>query len=435
MSHFLSRLVARSLGTMPRLEPLIAPRFAPDLSLAEADDPSRTSPPIPQRLADPAASGTNGARAAHNAAAALSHSPPAASVAALVPSPSREPRLYEPELSAPPRVKPQAPAIAAGDKSAQAAAEAPAQHMAPASEARTRGTLEATQHDRSRAAHPEPGRSLARGPASRSVESGALNQSVAVEAEPAALPRRGRADRAEATDGPPDRRSLPPRSAAGQPLHAAESSRPPRARDSHPAQSSPADLRDPLSHDAGTQPTPTRPPRIEAQRQHGGRAQAIDARSADGAAGLDRQGHPHRSPQRDPLSDPASDGPNDPRRITAHDSWRAPAEDPERTGWAAPHLTEAGESQRSERQAPPARTPESHPQHAPAAASAPRNRRHADPTESAEPASGSEGVHIHIGQVLVRAQNSAPERAAIPTRPQPRLSLSDYLKQQRGGGE
>ena len=66
MTHFLGRLVERARGTAPRVEPIVAPRFAP-APMAEIATAIETSPPVRRELRtrEAASDGTNGAVVRH----------------------------------------------------------------------------------------------------------------------------------------------------------------------------------------------------------------------------------------------------------------------------------------------------------------------------------------------------------------------------------
>ena len=66
MTHFLGRLVERARGTAPRVEPIVAPRFAP-APMAEIATAIETSPPVRRELRarEAASDGTNGAVIRH----------------------------------------------------------------------------------------------------------------------------------------------------------------------------------------------------------------------------------------------------------------------------------------------------------------------------------------------------------------------------------
>lgn len=438
MSHFLSRLVARSMGAMPRLEPMIAPRFAPDLELQEA----------------PEGAGTDLVSADWT-----SSDPPARSQAAPLAQ-----RSHDPHQDASATTESRGPqnrwAPTHADSSISMAL---ADHPADASEV----SKAPARADRLDAARPS-GRTGELNLAAKHRELPALSIG-----EPAI----------ERSAGPQPTRW--PAVDVDQPLYESQ----PLRRDNHiPGVSQSASTEPPTIQQvfsaggartahAGPQDAP---PRLDvARREVDGSALAVpvstedlpqsmppgkrspaDVVRAQSAARPALSGFlpgdvvgstaaadwaEERMPTRDSLHDGSrsqvlrGDGASAPADLRAHASSWQPSSD-QGTGSAAEpatrHLPRVEVVSKAEHSTAVAadRVVRSETHHAGPG----RSTRSSDRTNSSSEqpsAAGSDSIHIHIGQVVVRAQAPAPERPRVRSNPTPRLSLADYLKQHRGGGE
>lgn len=439
MSHFLSRLVARSMGAMPRLEPMIAPRFAPDLELQEAPE---------------------GASTDLVSADWTSSDPPARSQAAPLAQ-----RSHDPHTDASATTESRGPQNRWASMHADLSISmALADHPADASEV----SKAPARADRLDAARPS-GRTGELNLAAKHRELPALSiDEPAIERSAGTQPTRW------------------PAVDVDQPLYESQ----PLRRDNHiPGVSQSASTESPTIHpvvSAGVERTAharpqDAPPRLDiAGRKVDGSALAVPASTEQQPQSMPPG---KRSPvdvvraqsaARAALSgflpgdvagstaaagwaedrvralDSAHDGSRSqvlrgegssrPADLRAHASSWPPSTDDQGTGSAAEpatrHLPRVEVVSKAEHSTAVAadRAVRSETHHAGPG----RSTRSSDRTNSpSEPpsAAGSDSIHIHIGQVVVRAQAPAPERARVRSNPTPRLSLADYLKQHRGGGE
>ncbi|MBL9007063.1 MAG: hypothetical protein JNJ46_22590 [Myxococcales bacterium] len=468
MSHFLSRLVARSQGTMPRLEPLIAPRFAPGLDMAEPDEPSLDSlPPAP--VAAPVRSAGARRVPADAAPAAESSERTAAPPVVHEQSPSSEHAGMEhastehffsqhavPKHAAPQtalrlaRAEVPAPARSASSQATQAAEASRASEPPKAANAtRATGATRATA-----------GRQEVQSPEHPRAES--TDETSSLPWSPPAL--HARAALSPAVDAADTPRTMRHPSALSQRSHAAGSP-PPRADAQPPG----AVLGIDDIGERWVDPADATP--LSAKRMTSELGALATPQVASALPGsVSAAPMLRRAPREMPMDarQPAqafSTVPSDSARVptpTASQSFaqeaRVPVPHRPSTHAAAPQphrssdppreestFASMRESERQDAQAdepsPQARYPHAptlaSPRHSPPSTttevtSQPLASRRA-PQAEANPTPAAEGIHVHIGQVFVRAQTVAPERPKTQPRHQPKLSLADYLKQHRGG--
>lgn len=438
MSHFLSRLVARSMGAMPRLEPMIAPRFAPDLELQEApegaspellgadwtssDPPARSqAAPLAQRSLDP-------------------HTDASATLESRGPQNRRAPMHADSSIS-------MALADHPADASAASNATVRADRLDAARPSARPGELNLAAKRRELAAPTNDEPAIERSAGPQPTRWPAVDVDHPLYESP---PRRREnripdVSQSASTESPTIQQVVS--AGVARTAHAGPQDAPPRL-DIATREVDGSALAVPASME---QPPQSMPP---------GRRSPVDVVRAQSAA---RNALSGLLPGAAARSTTATDWAEErgPARDSAHDGSRSqalraepssaladlvppasiwqPSTD-QGTGPAAesatrqmPRVEVVSKAERSTAAASD-RAVRSETHHA-APSPSRRNSDRANRSSEQQSAAGSDGIHIHIGQVVVRAQAPAPERPRARSLPTPRLSLADYLKQHRGGGE